>query len=98
MKLARTSLFDILLVLTSLAHQVSGHGRLMEPVQRGSMWRRGYTSAPANYDDMSNYCGGIARQWNVNKGKCGVCGVSSTPLIVASSSFVCECVCVAFFH
>lgn len=23
---------------------------------------------------MANFCGGIHRQWDINKGKCGVCG------------------------
>ncbi len=36
---------------------VSGHGRLIDPPQRGSMWRFGF-KVPPNYNDMSNYCGG----------------------------------------
>ena len=31
------------------------------------MWRYGFDTPP-NYDDMSNYCGGLVRQWGKNKG------------------------------
>ena len=52
---------------------VKAHGRMIDPPQRGSMWRFGF-DVPSNYNDMSNYCGGISRQWETNGGKCGVCG------------------------
>ena len=52
---------------------VNAHGRMIDPPQRGSMWRFGF-DVPPNYNDMSNYCGGISRQWETNGGKCGVCG------------------------
>ena len=51
---------------------VQAHGRMLDPPQRGSMWRFGF-DVPPNYNDMSNYCGGLNRQWDVNGGKCGVC-------------------------
>lgn len=35
-----------------------GHGMLMEPVNRGSAWRKGFKT-PVNYDDDGNYCGGL---------------------------------------
>lgn len=53
---------------------VEAHGRMFDPPGRGSMWRFGF-NVPENYNDMSNYCGGIHRQWEQNNGKCGVCGV-----------------------
>lgn len=53
---------------------VDAHGRMIDPAARGSMWRFGF-NVPENYNDMSNYCGGIIRQWEQNGGKCGVCGV-----------------------
>lgn len=31
---------------------------LMEPVNRGSAWRKGFKT-PVNYDDDGNYCGGL---------------------------------------
>jgi hypothetical protein len=58
--------------LWPLVH-VSGHGRLIEPPSRASMWRYGF-DAPANYNDHELYCGGFSRQWQTNGGKCGVCG------------------------
>jgi hypothetical protein len=45
----------------------------MDPVGRGSMWRVGY-NVEKDYNDMSGYCGGIRHLWEVNGGKCGVCG------------------------
>lgn len=52
---------------------VQGHGRLIAPPSRASAWRYGF-STPPNYNDHELYCGGFARQWNKNNGKCGVCG------------------------
>ncbi len=36
----------------------SGHGRLMEPPSRSSMWRLGYNT-PHNYQDNELFCGGF---------------------------------------
>ena len=52
---------------------VSGHGRLIEPPSRSSMWRYGFNNPP-NFNDHESYCGGFTRQWQINGGKCGVCG------------------------
>ncbi|RUS72508.1 hypothetical protein EGW08_019736 [Elysia chlorotica] len=65
-----TSSFLALLLLP--AH-VKGHGRLLEPPSRASLWRLGY-SAPVNYNDNQLFCGGVGVQYGVNEGKCGVCG------------------------
>ncbi|KAK0095715.1 hypothetical protein PV326_007588 [Microctonus aethiopoides] len=46
---------------------------LMDPVNRGSAWRKGFNT-PTNYDDNGNYCGGHTVQHSKNGGKCGVCG------------------------
>ena len=56
-----------------LVSEVSGHGRLIEPPSRASMWRFGF-GTPENYNDHELYCGGYSRQWNRNGGKCGICG------------------------
>ncbi|CAL1265993.1 unnamed protein product [Larinioides sclopetarius] len=56
-----------------LAIQVQGHGRLLEPPSRSSMWRFGYDT-PSNYNDNELFCGGIYVQTVINRGKCGVCG------------------------
>ena len=43
---------------------IESHGRMMDPPQRGSMWRVGY-DVPKDYNDMSGYCGGIRHLWEV---------------------------------
>ncbi|KAL7640472.1 UNVERIFIED_CONTAM: hypothetical protein RMT77_008747 [Armadillidium vulgare] len=53
--------------------RVSGHGRLLDPPARGTMWRLGFDTPP-NYNDHELNCGGYSRQWKKNKGRCGVCG------------------------
>ncbi|XP_046141975.1 uncharacterized protein LOC114878203 isoform X1 [Osmia bicornis bicornis] len=53
--------------------EVSSHGRLIEPPSRASMWRYGFDT-PHDYNDHECYCGGFTRQWQRNKGKCGICG------------------------
>eukprot|EP00090_Calanus_glacialis_P002597 TRINITY_DN11942_c0_g1_i3.p1 TRINITY_DN11942_c0_g1~~TRINITY_DN11942_c0_g1_i3.p1 ORF type:complete len:523 (+),score=102.89 TRINITY_DN11942_c0_g1_i3:95-1663(+) len=60
-------------LLFSIAPQAWGHGRLIEPPSRSTMWRYGF-STPANYNDHESYCGGFTRQWQTNGGKCGICG------------------------
>lgn len=62
-----------LLVLCTLLVSVSGHGRLLDPPSRSSMWRFGLSSA-VNYNDNQLSCGGFANQWMYHQGKCGVCG------------------------
>ncbi|XP_059619693.1 uncharacterized protein LOC132263761 [Phlebotomus argentipes] len=53
--------------------EASGHGMLMNPANRGSLWRVGLSSL-ANYNDNANYCGGFYVQHSLNGGKCGLCG------------------------
>lgn len=50
-----------------------GHGYLMEPPQRSSLWRHGF-GGQENYNDNGLNCGGMKRQWTQNGGKCGICG------------------------
>lgn len=38
---------------------MSGHGRLMDPPARNSMWRFGFPN-PVNYNDNELFCGGYA--------------------------------------
>ncbi|XP_076086507.1 uncharacterized protein LOC143057150 isoform X2 [Mytilus galloprovincialis] len=54
---------------------VSGHGRMIEPPQRSSLWRvyPGQGFEP-NYSDHGLFCGGLSRQYYQNDGKCGTCG------------------------
>ncbi|KAH0554629.1 uncharacterized protein LOC123263577 [Cotesia glomerata] len=60
-------------VVLIFAASVKGHGRLIEPPSRASMWRYGFDS-PHDYNDNECYCGGFTRQWQRNKGNCGICG------------------------
>lgn len=73
-----------------LLAKVEGHGYMIEPAQRGSMWRKdgAYPSMPADYNDMSLNAGGpsIVRQDMTNL-KYGVCGdVFSDPVPRAHES------------
>lgn len=63
----------VALALANLFADTSGHGMLMDPVNRASRWRFD-TSSPRDYNDMEGFCGGFAVQWNQNGGKCGLCG------------------------
>jgi len=49
------------------------HGRMLEPPGRSSMWRVGFPT-PKNENDNALYCGGFGVQYNLNGGKCGICG------------------------
>ncbi|XP_022664604.1 uncharacterized protein LOC111251826 isoform X2 [Varroa destructor] len=51
---------------------VCGHGRLISPPSRSSMWRLGYPTIP-NYTDNELFCGGFERK-KANEMRCGVCG------------------------
>ncbi|KAM7300368.1 uncharacterized protein ISCGN_020932 [Ixodes scapularis] len=61
------------LALAWCCQPCQGHGRLMEPPSRSSMWRMGFRTQK-NYNDNELFCGGYAVQWQRNSGKCGVCG------------------------
>ena len=65
-------LLAILLSL-SLASLTRSHGRLRQPPGRSTMWRYGHDT-PVNVNDHETNCGGFGRQWNRNKGLCGLCG------------------------
>jgi Lytic polysaccharide mono-oxygenase, cellulose-degrading len=60
-------------LLVNLVDEISGHGMLMDPVNRASRWRKD-GSNPRDYDDMQGFCGGFTVQWSQNGGKCGLCG------------------------
>ncbi|XP_026733298.1 uncharacterized protein LOC113497784 [Trichoplusia ni] len=66
-------MWSAVLTLACAVAYVSGHGRVVEPPNRASIWRYGYDS-PANYDDDGLNCGGFYTQWSINDGRCGVCG------------------------
>ncbi|XP_066597990.1 uncharacterized protein [Prorops nasuta] len=65
-------LVSLAIILLLNLELIAGHGMLMEPVNRGSAWRKGFKT-PVNWDDDGNYCGGLSVQIG-NGGKCGPCG------------------------
>lgn len=60
-------------VVCALWANVEGHGRLVDPPGRSTMWRFGFDT-PVQYTDNQLYCGSYSRQWSKNHGRCGVCG------------------------
>jgi len=56
-----------------IAGHVQGHGRLVNPPSRASMWRFGFDNPP-DYNDNEGFCGGFNVQWDQNEGRCGICG------------------------
>lgn len=58
--------------------QVQGHGRLVKPPSRSSVWRLGrfkHLHPPINYDDNQLFCGGVYQRSNPGY-QCGICGDS----------------------
>ncbi len=50
-------LFSAILLAMSSLQSVKGHGFIVDPPARASMWRFGF-GTPKNYDDMGLNCGG----------------------------------------
>ena len=46
-----------LIALSGFVVEVKGHGRLIEPPSRASMWRYGFDT-PIDYNDNQLFCGG----------------------------------------
>lgn len=44
--------------------EIHGHGKLMDPVNRSSAWRKGFKTPP-NYTDNENSCGGLGVSANL---------------------------------
>jgi hypothetical protein len=61
------------LILVALIPQICSHGMMLVPPNRSSLWRLNKT-APVNYNDNQNFCGGASIQWGQFGGKCGPCG------------------------
>ena len=49
---------SILCLVVFELREISGHGRLMDPVNRGSAWRKGFDTPP-NFTDNEGFCGGV---------------------------------------
>ena len=50
-------ILTLFLTVAMLVAEVAGHGYLMEPPARNTMWRAGFESEP-NYNDNELNCGG----------------------------------------
>lgn len=72
-KMKSISFLSFIFTIFHIITEISGHGRLVEPPSRSSMWRFGFKTKP-NYNDNELFCGGYSVQWQRNGGKCGVCG------------------------
>ncbi|KAF5280320.1 hypothetical protein FQR65_LT03129 [Abscondita terminalis] len=66
-------LVAIFLIFAALFKNIDGHGMMLDPPNRSSLWRFN-NSFPINYNDNENFCGGFGVQWNLHGGKCGPCG------------------------
>ncbi|CAH1163501.1 unnamed protein product [Phaedon cochleariae] len=64
-------------LLSMFVSNIAGHGMMLDPPNRSSLWRFN-SSAPSNFNDNQNWCGGNWVQNGINGGKCGVCGDSYT--------------------
>lgn len=56
---------------------INGHGRLIAPAGRASLWRNPefkHLNPTPDYNDNECFCGGFNVQYELNEGKCGVCG------------------------
>ncbi|ESO89725.1 hypothetical protein LOTGIDRAFT_234127 [Lottia gigantea] len=60
-------------IFAMLFEGILSHGRMNDLPGRSSLWRE-FPNAPKNYNDMEVYCGGLTNLWDVNGGRCGVCG------------------------
>jgi len=65
-----------LMLMMMMVARAGGHGMMMEPTQRSSMWRfpARFPHAPVNYDDDELFCGGASVMHDQNHHLCGVCG------------------------
>ncbi|XP_076099556.1 uncharacterized protein LOC143069009 [Mytilus galloprovincialis] len=66
--------FKHTIVLLGYLFCVNGHGFLLDPPQRSSLWRIYPGHFPPNYNDNALNCGGRLYQWQVKNGRCGSCG------------------------
>lgn len=63
-----------LVVSGRLFGSADGHGMMLDPPSRSSMWRYGFNVQP-NYNENGLNCGGYGVQFNsINQGRCGECG------------------------
>ncbi|CAF1402410.1 unnamed protein product [Rotaria sordida] len=71
-------MFGLLVLFPYFLISVYGHGYLFEPVARSSAWLvdSSFRQCCTWPNHMEMFCGGMGHQWNVNDGKCSICGES----------------------
>ncbi|XP_068633541.1 uncharacterized protein [Battus philenor] len=75
--------FTIFICSSSLVNNAFGHGYMLQPTQRSSLWRFN-VKALKNYNDNGLNCGFVhSSQDNII---CGVCGDASGPSILQANS------------
>ncbi|CAH1102586.1 unnamed protein product, partial [Psylliodes chrysocephalus] len=62
------------ILVVYLVNGIFGHGMMLEPPGRSSIWRKFPSLGEPNYNDNELFCGGAFVQNELNNGKCGVCG------------------------
>ncbi|XP_064613004.1 uncharacterized protein LOC135476802 [Liolophura sinensis] len=67
------TVFPVILWTLLFPSGTDGHGRLVDPPNRGTMWRFGFDNPP-DFQDHELNCGGQKHQWEKQNGRCGVCG------------------------
>ncbi|XP_067944768.1 uncharacterized protein [Watersipora subatra] len=71
--MAHSQFAVLILVSGFLLSDVQGHGRLVDPPSRNAMWKYGFPNKP-NFNLNELNCGGSKNHWEVQGGKCGLCG------------------------
>lgn len=69
----RPYLWVVMVMVVTWAERCRGHARLIDPPSRASAWRYGFDTPP-DYNDNEGFCGGFSYQYQVQGGKCGICG------------------------
>lgn len=57
-------IYLVIFIACTIKH-IDGHGRLMDPPARNSMWRFGFPN-PVNYNDNELFCGGYSGKSSYN--------------------------------
>jgi hypothetical protein len=71
-------LYASYLLLACNIYVTHQHAYLSEPPSRSSAWLvdKDFVDCCQNYNYNQMFCGGFAKQWGENGGKCGICGDS----------------------
>ncbi|ESO89722.1 hypothetical protein LOTGIDRAFT_234125 [Lottia gigantea] len=59
-------IYTVIITIVYYPRTTHGHGRLIDPPSRASMWRHGFNLPQNDYDDNQGYCGGQQICCNIN--------------------------------